>query len=367
MSTFATKTQSNAASGYEPSSERMTRTTLAIGMLCGTIGSACRETPVRPEPAPTPVTESVVPEENHSTDPELRTVDELVAYSNAQLELSWEARTGLPETQSLELYRARYASQNAPERALFLNGLEHLDARTADLIREWDGSRLFLPDVRTIQPAAWSAVASFSASKLYLNGLKTLSGIEARKLVTWNPHGDLYLCAVERLDLEAAQALATRGTFRLETELALDGLRKPSAEVVSVLMRGATWELSLNGLAVIDADRARAIAGFDRPKLSLLGVREITAEAVPFLADWRIKFLDLQGLVSLTPELAHALAAAPCHVIDLRGLESMSLETAKALTGVGSNRFLLTGLQSLSPEAAELLSVDSGRFLLGSR
>jgi hypothetical protein len=124
-------------------------------------------------------------------------------------------------------------------------------------------------------------------------------------------------------------------TVELRNSLPLNGLKKLDHEVAQVLTGYKTGPLILQGLGVIDAATAAALAEF-KGKLSLDGLTTIDADSAKALAKFKGSDLYLNGLTTLDTDTAKALAAfsvdAPVQSsLHLHGLQRASFGAVRAL------------------------------------
>jgi hypothetical protein len=119
--------------------------------------------------------------------------------------------------------------------------------------------------------------------------------------------------------------------------------------------------LDLSGLTTLDADAARALAGFEGGDLILNGLTALDAETATALAKIKVNELCLHSLTTLDADTAEALAGARAWDGELPKLAKLDAETAKALTQGVSARVRLGGLTALDAETARAL-VGSKRW-----
>lgn len=244
-----------------------------------------------------------------------------------------------------------------------LNGLESVDAETAE------------------------ALAGYTRGPLFLDGLSTISEEAATKLAQRKEGGFLTLNGLTTLPEGTAKALA-----QYKYGLALNGLTEISADTAKALSQHENW-LYLNGLTTLSDEAAKALTQHDGQILSLRGLVTLSDEAAkglsqykgmlgvgdqvfptgkPLTADRARPWLELLGgelpaITTLdTPEstaIAQALAASKSPIV-LPNLTSISDEAAEALAQQKGGYLSLDGLTTLSGRAAKALAQHKGRLFL---
>ena len=123
--------------------------------------------------------------------------------------------------------------------------------------------------------------------------------------------------------------------------------------------------LPLNGLKSLDAETARALAGYGKGPLVLSGLTTLDADTAKALAEFKGLRLDLSGLTTLDVCTAKALAEFRGQ-LHLNGLTTFDPDTFKALTELKGDLLPLNGLTTLSAETAKALAAAEkwdGRLL----
>ena len=123
--------------------------------------------------------------------------------------------------------------------------------------------------------------------------------------------------------------------------------------------------LPLNGLKSLDAETARALAGYGKGPLVLSGLTTLDADTAKALAEFKGIRLDLSGLTTLDVCTAKALAEFRGQ-LHLNGLTTFDPDTFKALTELKGDLLPLNGLTTLSAETAKALAAAEkwdGRLL----
>ena len=123
--------------------------------------------------------------------------------------------------------------------------------------------------------------------------------------------------------------------------------------------------LPLNGLKSLDAETARALAGYGKGPLVLSGLTTLDADTAKALAEFKGIRLDLSGLTTLDVYTAKALAEFKGQ-LHLNGLTTFDPDTFKALTELKGDLLPLNGLTTLSAETAKALAAAEkwdGRLL----
>lgn len=155
-------------------------------------------------------------------------------------------------------------------------------------------------------------------------------------------------------DVEVTIMGSSKATFF--RSLPLNGLKQLDADTAKALAGYRKETLILNGLTTIDADTARALAGFKGPRLVLNGLTGLDAAAAKQLAAFQGEWLGLSGLSSLDAETATALADSKSVRLDLSGLPTLDAAIAQTLAGFRGQMLVLNGLTTLDPATAEALA-----------
>ena len=237
--------------------------------------------------------------------------------------------------------RAHELSATAPHGApLFLNGVTRLCVERARVLAQFEGDRIFLPDlavldaptaaalaarghelyldgVRVLDLATCRALADSGARALSLGGLASLSPGQAAELARF-PNG-LRLHGLERLDVPTAAALAAWRGWGEAVLLSLGGLEHLEQPQARALAACRGWGLALDGLRELPPAVARELGALDTAYLSLDGLTAISPATARELARWKRKFLTLDGLRSIDAE-TRALVEAGSEAVSLRGL-----------------------------------------------
>ncbi len=145
--------------------------------------------------------------------------------------------------------------------------------------------------------------------------------------------------------------------------LPLNGLKALDADTARALAGYGKETLILNGLTTIDADAARALAGFKGPRLVLNGLTRLDAATAKQLATFQGEWLGLSGLSSLDAETATALAESKSVRLDLSGLPTLDATIAKPLAGFRGQMLVLNGLTTLDAATAKSLAEFQGNLL----
>ena len=174
--------------------------------------------------------------------------------------------------------------------------------------------------------------------------------------------GFLDLDTLSRLSVESAHALAVRKEGgRAVYALNLTGLKSLDADVAKALagFRGALW---LDGLESLASDVVRSLATHKGDSISLNGLSMLSDEAAKALASHGGDSLSLDGLQSLCPAVARALARYRGRLLSLEGVKAISDEAAEMLRMRHEGWLCMNGLTSLSSAAAHVFA-QSKRFL----
>ena len=192
---------------------------------------------------------------------------------------------------------------------------------------------------------AWKLAAEFPGVVIEIE----IKGHGRQKLA-----GCLPLNRLESLDAETAKALAG---FR--GPLHLNGLTTLDAEAAKALGECKGSRLYLNGLTTLSADAATALAECKGP-LHLDGLTTISADAATALAGCKGYRLSLDGLTTISADAAKALAEFKGQPLSLKGLTTLSTETARLVcaSAKSGSEVSLPGLTALdTPDAVEIAKI----------
>jgi hypothetical protein len=197
------------------------------------------------------------------------------------------------------------------------------------------------------------------------NTIKSLTAEQARKLVAGLMGPQLSLGGLAALDAETAAALAE---FK------------------------GRW-LHLNGLVALDADTAKALAGFRGESLQLLGLAGLDTDAVkalatfsgqlqvapkalerfrathPFCKEVAFEYAvlcrgGLSFLTMLDADTARAVAEYKGDQLWFKGLKAIDADTAEALAEFNGRSLVLSGVTALDPATAKALGQGRSAHLI---
>lgn len=231
------------------------------------------------------------------------------------------------------------AKEKTWDAPIFLNGIAHLKPIEAKALAQFGGSRIFLPDLQTIDAVTADELARAKAS-LFLDGLKTLDVTTARTLArgrgrrlslrgltTLTPElaatlarykFGLALDGVSMLDVATARELATWAGWGEQVLLSI-GVRELDAGVARELAKCTGWGVALDRLPMLLPEAASALGALDNPYLSLGGLQSIPLETANVVSRWKRKFLTLEGVKQVSPEV-RKLVERGCEAVSWRGL-----------------------------------------------
>lgn len=155
------------------------------------------------------------------------------------------------------------------------------------------------------------------------------------------------------------------GKPRVPDCLPLNGLRSLDAETARALAGYGKGPLVLSGLTTLDADTAKALAEFKGIRLDLSGLTTLDDDTAKALAGFKSDSLGFSGLTTLDVCTAKALAEFKGQ-LHLNGLTTFDPDTFKALTELKGDLLPLNGLTTLSAETAKALAAAEkwdGRLL----
>jgi hypothetical protein len=122
--------------------------------------------------------------------------------------------------------------------------------------------------------------------------------------------------------------------------------------------RGVPGCLPLNGLKSLDAETARALAGYGKGPLPLNGLTTLDAETAKALVEFKSLYLFLSGLTTLDAATAKSLAESKAWNGDLSAVTAFdspdSVAIAQALAA-REGRLALTNLKKISPKTLSAL------------
>jgi hypothetical protein len=162
---------------------------------------------------------------------------------------------------------------------------------------------------------------------------------------------------IESLTVEQARSLV--GESR-DYELWLNGLTMVDAATAEALAGSRSDVLSLDGLVTIDAAAATSLATFGGSHLFLAGVTKLDADTAKALAHFDGDYLSLQGLTTLDAATAQSLVESTAWDGELPKLTTLTVDVAKALAGFRGERLKLQGLKTLDADAATALAGFKG-------
>ena len=210
--------------------------------------------------------------------------------------------------------------------------LEQPSAAELSLLATYSGEYLFLPALRSLDPASARALACSRVSGIFLDGLERLEPWTFELLAVGRRR--LSFAALEQIDVVLAERMAEFGGA-----LSLDGVAELSEDVAAAL---STWSgygeqcnLSLNGLRTLTPAAAESLAAIPGWGLSLDGLEELPLPIAERLARWRGARLTLDGLRAVDAELARVLRTAGAKWIVLGGVRAVSEEVSELLDGDG--------------------------------
>ena len=268
-----------------------------------------------------------------------RDLAKFIAHSRAQLE-QHEA-LALSGRHPIRDWPRSHWIERAPEKALFLNGVETLSVAEATALARFEGERIFLPDLKALDAAVADALRRGPAS-LFLDGLTKLDAPSARALV--QSRGDvlslrgltsitpdlarilasyaesLDLSGVKTLDLDSAKALAAWDGWGESVELTL-GVDALTPDVANALTAVGGWALALDHLKELTPEIARILGRLDIARLSLDGLSSVSPEVAAIIATWDQKFLTMGGFTEIDPAI-RAQIEAGSEIVSFRGLKA---------------------------------------------
>jgi hypothetical protein len=147
--------------------------------------------------------------------------------------------------------------------------------------------------------------------------------------------------------------------------LPLNGLPVVAAETAEALARYRKGPLFLDGLTTLSDEAARALAQHKGGLLSLNGLATLPDDAAQALTQHK-GYLFLNGLTTLSDQAAKALAPHKGGLLSLNGLATLPDDAAQALTQHKGYLFL-NGLTTLSDQAAKALAPHRGNELFLNR
>jgi hypothetical protein len=174
------------------------------------------------------------------------------------------------------------------------------------------------------------------------NKIECLTPEHARKL------------AEEFPGVEVGIKIKGRQNFMLRRCLPLNGLKSLDAETAKALAGYDKGPLLLNGLTTLDPDIAKALTEFTGELLSLDGLTTLDADTAKALAECKGKRLVLNALTTLDTDTAKAIAEFKGW-LSLDGLTMLDFETAKALADC-EGRLYLNGLTTLDADTAKAIA-----------
>jgi hypothetical protein len=289
-----------------------------------------------------------------------------------------QARTLAAEFPGVDVVVTWHGNEQPLHHALPLDGLQTLDAETAQALAGYTKGPILLGGLTALDAGTARELAEFHGF-LVLDGIRALDADTARGLADFN--GPLHLNGVTSIDKAVAAALAgctgavyLRGLKTLDDvaaealaaarrcSLHLDGLATIDAATARALAESEGDMLSLDGLTAIDPDTATALAAFNGDELSLDGVATLSAETAGRLAKFNGDLLSLQGLETIDAPTARALAKCGAG-LDLVGLARLDADLARALAGGESEALCLDGLTTLDVATARVLREFGGDVL----
>ena len=192
-------------------------------------------------------------------------------------------------------------------RELELEGLDAIDAKTAQIVAGFRGEVLMLDGLTALTPDSAKALASYKGA-LLLNGVATLDVETATSLAAFNGYV-LALCGVKKLDALSAKALAGISSTNDCCMLAL-GVTELDEAAAKSLANVRVSNLILDGLTKIDPPVALALARFKGAAIHLNGLSSLDPATATSLAKFK-GILPLRGLKKVDAITASALAKAP--------------------------------------------------------
>jgi hypothetical protein len=192
-------------------------------------------------------------------------------------------------------------------RELELEGLDAIDAKTAQIVAGFRGEVLMLDGLTALTPDSAKALASYKGA-LLLNGVATLDVETATSLAAFNGYV-LALCGVKKLDALSAKALAGISSTNDCCMLAL-GVTEFDEAAAKSLANVRVSNLILDGLTKIDPPVALALARFKGAAIHLNGLSSLDPATATSLAKFN-GILALNGLTKVDALTASALAKAP--------------------------------------------------------
>lgn len=157
------------------------------------------------------------------------------------------------------------------------------------------------------------------------------------------------------------------GKPRVPDCLPLNGLKSLDAETARALAGYGKGPLVLSGLTTLDDDTAKALAGFKSDSLGFSGLTTLDVCTAKALAEFKGQ-LHLNGLTTFDPDTFKALTELKGDLLPLNGLTTLSAETAKALAAAEKWDGRLLRINALdSPDAvavAQALATRKGPLKL---
>jgi hypothetical protein len=188
------------------------------------------------------------------------------------------------------------------------------------------------------------------------NKIESLTPEQARKLAEEFPGVDVEI------------EIKGYGKQKKRACLPMNGLKSLDAETAKALAGYGNGPLLLNGLTALDADTAKALAESKAWDGRLLNLTTLDADAAKALADFKGQSLSLNGLTTLDAEAAKALACSKAWHGRLPNLTTLDANTAKALAAADKWDGLLPSLTALdtadSVAVAQALATRKGPLSL---
>ncbi len=223
------------------------------------------------------------------------------------------------------------------DRDLNLMGLTSLSDSAARGLARHKGnmSALGLSGLTEISDEAARWFGMNRNSRLFFNGVTTLSGVAAARLSAHE--SDLYLEKLATLPEDVAEGLGRFGGYKYNTHI-----------------------LYLSGVEDLSAESAKKLVYNPYKKLSL-GLKNISDEVAEHLGKLKGD-LHLESLTEISLEVAEGLSHIEGTLV-LSGLTSISVDMAKKLAKV-KGALNLQGLKELTPEVATALATHTDEDVL---
>jgi hypothetical protein len=204
----------------------------------------------------------------------------------------------------------------------------------------------------------------FCACGLPLQSLKIVDADVAKALSGYRGNAIL-LTGLTTIDADVAEAFAGfRGTVFVPVAVQQEFIRRNPLNAKTACMHAALLKGDLTSVTTLDAETAKALAGFKGYSLMLNDLTSLDADTARALAEFQGGLLSLCRLRTLDAAAARALAEFKGTCLALRGLDALDADTAKALARYNGGELLLDGLRTLDAATAKELVNFRGQLHL---